>query len=376
VKTAFALLAAAIVNPSQVLDPSRAHTIVVATPGVAERSTPLLLPEQPSVTWRVRVAGGIVHPPAVATDGSILVAHAQPTLARYDANGRLLWTARLGASPAATTPIALAGGTSLVLTEAAEVIGLSARGSLLYARQLPLGSMDHRPVIGAMRDASLLIADGRRLIRLGGTGEVTHATLLDEEAAALLGAPGRPLVVSIGGTVSELLPDGRLGRRWELGGKVSAAVRVDAARLWAVVDARKLVELDCIRGALRVVFEDPAIALAPNLAVNHAGEARVLARGGLLLALQADGRERFRAQLPPSYGSTGAADRSDFALDRAGTAVLVHSGADAVSVLPDGSVVRIDATACAEPLRPVALQGRGAVLACRSGVLARIDQRR
>lgn len=357
------------------LDPTLVHEFVLAPPRVPTRNPSELLPRKPAVRWRVRVAGGIAHPPSITPDGKIVVAHAQRTLSQYDGAGKLEWTVRLGANAAAASPIPLADGTRLVLSEAAEAASFSGSGALLWIRQLPLAGFEHRPLLAATPDGGLLVADGKRLLRLDGTGSVAYATTTEHEIAALLGEPGSPLLVGTTGQVSRILSDGNVRRIADLGGRVDAAFRVDEDHVLAVVDGRRLVELDVPTNTITVRFSDPNLPLGAALAVNRAGDARVLAGRDLLLAFERDGRERFRAQLPGLLGGAATLPGAgELVLDGDGNAIVVRSLADATLVLADGQGVRIDATACPEPLAPVALTNRSALLACRSGVITRIDE--
>ena len=374
-KTALVLLAGllASADPSR-LDPTRVHSFTLDPAGLPSRTSEQSLPEHPIIAWRVRVAASVAHLPAILQDGSIIVAHARPSVAKYDAAGRLLWTAWLGTSPAATTPIALADGNLVVLSEDGEAIALSARGSRLWSRQLPLGAIARPPVLGADQDGSVLVALGRRLTRLD-QGRVTLSAELDQDLVALLGAPGTPIAVGNAGAIWAISPDGELRRRADLGGKVQTALRIDETRLMAVVDRERLVELDLTRGAISVRFSDPALSLG-TFALNRAGEVRILAGGTsagssgkgsqaseLLLTLRTDGSERGRSEIPVSSA------RGDFTLDGRGNVLMTHSGAHAVLITPSGSSETIPGTACGEPFRPIVLEGRGALLTCRSGIL-------
>lgn len=370
---AFALGLSLQVAPGE-LDPTRVHRFVLAPPAVPTRMSSHSLPRNPIVRWRVRVAGGLVHPPSVATDGSILVAHTLPHLAQYDGAGRLQWTARLGASPAATSPVELADGTRLVLTEGAEALAFSERGTWVWSQQLPQSSFEKPPALAGTEDGSLLIADGRRLVRLDGGGKIAYISTFEQEITATLGGTAPAFVIGAAGAVAAVALDGRLEPLVDLRGRVDAAARLGDKRLMVVLDGKRLIELDCDSRRMEVRFADTNLELLSALAVNQVGELRLLAAPDLLLAFSTDGSERFRAPLPTPSNAGLPRGASDLLLDPTGSTLVVRPGMDATSVQPDGSVARIDATACSEPLRPVALPGNGALLACRSGVLSRADE--
>ncbi|HEY8942990.1 MAG TPA: PQQ-binding-like beta-propeller repeat protein [Polyangiaceae bacterium] len=355
------------------LDPTRAQRFVLAPHRVVERWSPTPLPKAPRIRWRIRVAGGIVHPPGVMADGTFLVAHALPNVAQYDGAGRLQWTTRLGASAAATSPIALSDGNRLVLTESGEAVCLSAKGAVQWSRALPLGSFERAPILSTGVEGSLLVADGRRLVRLDGGGEVAHVSEYEQDIRAAFGGPGPSLVIGSLGGVAVVGADGRLTTRVDFGGAVDAVVRPSETRLLAVVDGKRLVELDLRSRAHHTRFLDPSLSLGTAFVLNTRREARLIASGDLLLAFGADGSERFRVPLPSTPGSAAQRSSADLTFDDENATLVVRAGADVTGVHADGTVVRVEGTACADPLRPVSLTGRAVLLSCRSGVLVRAD---
>lgn len=356
------------------VDATQFHAFSVAEGSFPGRTSQSPLPRTARIAYRVSVPGGIAHAPSALANGDLLVAHSQPTLSlsRYDAAGHARWTARLGVSRAATSPIGLPDGKALVFTEGGEALLLGDRGDVLWTRQLPLASFARAAAVATLGDGSVMLTSGKRLFRLDTAGTLVHATLLQEDSLALLGSPGAPLVIDISGHVASVSPDGRVDRLGKLEGRVDAVARVATNRIVAVVDGRRLVAFDLATRAARTLFEDDALPLTAALAVGLRGEARLVAASDLLLAFQRDGSERHRAQLQSSFGAPSPAAAAELTVDAEGTTLLVRPGMDASVVRVDGSVVRIDATACPDPLRPVALSGRSAVLACRSGSLTRV----
>jgi hypothetical protein len=55
--------------------------------------------------------------------------------------------------------------------------------------------------------------------------------------------------------------------------------------------------------------------------------------------------------------------------------LVARSGVDLVAVHADGSLVRVDGTACGEPLPVVGAAAGYAVYACRSGILLGLGER-
>jgi hypothetical protein len=342
-----------------------------------------LLPRSASVVFRLRVAAALARAPTATRERTILLAHAEPLLAEYDGRGRVVWAARLGPSPAAASPFVFADGTRAVVTEGGELLGFSRRGRAVSRERLPFGTIGPSLLIEPTADGGLLIAEGQQLVRLDATGTVVSDVRLGVEVRALLsdidlpGGPGRkapkPLVVSAAGSVFELTADGRASPRSRFSGAVTAAVRLDTRRLLAVIDDRRLVELDVIDDTERLRAETPDLELSGILAVNRAGESRVLASGDFLLAYDSRLEERFRVSLSQPGGTPSAGTLPELLLDRAGTALVVGPGVGAISVAADGLTTRIDGSACPEPLRPAVLSSGSIVIACRSGILLRLD---
>lgn len=370
-----------LASGGHLLDPTRAHRFSVAPAQVAGPTSPLPLPRTPQVKWRVRVAGGILHPPSVAPDGAVLLTLVTPTLVQYDARGRLEWRERLpGASPAAHSALVLGDGSRVVLTQNGEAVALSPRGRLLRHVTLPFANLDAQTSVASSEDGGLLIASGRRVTRLDSALRVVFSTRLEHEVRSLVGA-ARPLAVSGNGAVVELGASGQARPRGSFAGRVDAVAHVGTRRLLAVVDGRRLSELDLDTETLTTRFAEPDVELAPSLAGNAAGELRaVLGVGGeFLLALSPDGREKFRAALPsnrggnPSAAAFGHPTRGEVLLGPDGSALIARAGLDIVAVQPDGSVARAEGSACAEPLLPAGMPSKSAVYACRSGIVLRLD---
>jgi hypothetical protein len=359
-------------------DPTIAQRFSVAPALVASTSSPVPLPRSPQPKWRVRVAGGILHPPSVTADGAVLLTLVTPTLVQYDASGRLQWSARLGASPAAHSAIVFGDGTRLVLTQAGEALAFTARGRLLRHTILPFANLDAATSVAHSDDGGLLIAAGRRVARLDAALRVVFSTRLEHEIRSVV-AGASLLAVSTTGTVIELGVGAETLQRGSFAGRVDAVARVAPRRLLAVVDGRRLSELDLDSETLTTRFAEPDVELSPTLASNAAGEVRAVIAGEFLLALGRDGREKFRAALPSSRagqssaGGLGRPTSSDILLGPDGSTLVARAGLDIAAIQPDGAVARVEGSACAEPLRPAGMQQNSAVYACRSGILLRLD---
>ena len=353
------------------LDPTRAHTFTLTPARVTGTSSLALLPRNPQVKWRVRVAGGISQAPSVAPGGAVLIALSTPTLVQYDPRGRLEWSARLGASPAALSAIVLGDGSRLVLTQGAEALVFSARGRLLRHVALPFANLDASASVAPSSDGGLLIASGRRLLRLDAALSVTLGTRLDQDIRAVL--PGEPpLVVTSSGSVFELSAEGEALRRGSFAARVDAVARLAPRRLAAVLDGHRLSELDLDSESVTTRVTEPDLELSPSLSSNEKGELLALVGGEFLVALSAEGREKFRAALPSLDGFARPAS-SDVLLGPDGSSLVARAGLDVIAVQPDGSVSRVEGSACAEPLRPASVAPGSVVYACRSGIVLRLD---
>ncbi|HWA71182.1 MAG TPA: PQQ-binding-like beta-propeller repeat protein [Polyangiaceae bacterium] len=353
------------------LDPTLAHTFSLAEARVVSARSPLALPRNPTVKWRVRAAGGIAHPPVVAADGSVLLSLLTPTLVQYDARGRLSWSARLGASAAAVSTILQGNGTRLVLTQGAEALGFSARGQLLFQTLLPFASLDASSSVAPTDDGGILIASGRRLARLDAALNVVFTTRLEHDVHSIL--PGQPpLVVTNGGAVFELTPSGETLERGSFAAHVDAATRTGPRRVAAILEGRRLSELDVERETVTTRFSEPDLELGSTLASNPGSDLVVLGGGEFLIAFGPDGREKLRTPLP-ALDSSGRPPSSQLLLGPDRSVLVARAGLDVVAIQPDGSVARVEGSACADPLRPASVAPGSAIYACRSGIVLRLD---
>ncbi|MFO7178562.1 MAG: PQQ-binding-like beta-propeller repeat protein [Pseudomonadota bacterium] len=362
---------------AEAFDPSRPARFVLepalVSSRVVEQGT---LPKNAVVAFRLRVASSISHPPVATPQGTVLVAHADPILAEHDGRGRLLWAARLGGSAAAVSPAVLADGRRVVLTEGTELLAFERDGRLVHEQRLPLGAFATAPSLDATPDGGLLLAAGFRVVRLDAALGLVFEARLDRELRVVLGTNEPPLAVARDGTVYVLSPEGRASARARFGAEVDAAVRLDANRVLAVTGGRRLVELDLGTGREAVRYADGDASIAPILAALANDETRLLPRRDTLVAYAPKGNERFRAALGATGGAAGSGDAGEILLDRVGTTLVVRGSADVVTVASDGLVARVEGSACPDPLRPAFLAPRSAVIACRSGILLRLDPHR
>lgn len=355
-------------------DPSVVHEFSLGLARISSRTSEVSLPKNPEVIWRVRVASAVPFAPTPAGDGSIVLALATPVLAQYDARGRLSWTARLGASSAAASPIVLADGTRVVLTQSGEAIAFSARGQALRRVVLPLPALETPPLLAAAPDGGVFIAAGRRVLRLDASLAVVTSVRAEQEVTAVLPARERSLITTANGSVLGLEANGSLRRVASFNARLDSAVLGSGERVLGLLDGRRIAELDVATQQSALRFSEPDVEFLSLLVRNRKGDFRLLSKLDFVFAFDAGALEVFRVALP----AAGAGVRSplhELALDDNGTTLLARSGAELIAVHGDGTLQRVEGTACSEPLPPVGVGPGYAVFACRSGILVGVADR-
>jgi outer membrane protein assembly factor BamB len=360
-------------------DPTRFQSFSLARPVTAGAATHFVLPRAPAVSARTRIAEGISEAPVVTRRGSLVLALGTPSVAEYDGQGRQRWVARLGSTPAVTSPVVLGDGTVLALTESSELIGFTATGAPAFRRPFGAGNLDTSVArIAPLGDGGLLIASARRVVRLDASLSTRYTLRFEADIRAVLPssqALATAIVVSNSGAVFRVGPDGAVEKWPNLGGKVDAVVRATESRILAVVDGHRLVELELATRAVITRWSEPDLALSSTLASNVLGEVAVLTTTDWLLVFGADGRERLRVALPASSAAPGPHARgAQLLLDARGNALVARPTADWVSVQADGSSSRIENSACADPLEPQLVADGTVVATCRSGLVLRIEE--
>ena len=104
----------------------------------------------------------------------------------------------------------------------------------------------------------------------------------------------------------------------------------------------------------------------------------MVADGGFISLRSADGSESTRVPLNSAGQAFDAAQRglrpALLVGDRMGAVAAVRGAGDAVVLQADGTVQRLENTACLDPFRPTPTRG-GLVLACRSGQLFTVSDK-
>ncbi|HET9932832.1 MAG TPA: hypothetical protein VFQ35_19145 [Polyangiaceae bacterium] len=355
-------------------DPTVVREFSLARIRTSTRSSDFNLPLRPEVVWRVRVASAVPFAPTPTSDGSVVLGLATPVVAEYDARGRLLWTARLGASNAATSLIVLGDGARMVLTQAGEAISFSPRGQVLRRHSLPLPALEAPPLVAPTPDGGMFIAAGRRVLQLDASLGVVATARADQDVRAILPAPSRSLIVLANGNVLELARNGGWRRVASFNARVDAAVRRGDDSVLALVDGRRLVELNVATQLPTTHFAETDVEFSPLLVQNTPRGLRLMSNLDFVFAFGDDSREVFRVALPSANAATRATLR-ELTFDDVGATLIARSGVDLVAVHADGALQRVEGTACTEPLSPVGAAPGYAVFACRSGILMGIAER-
>jgi hypothetical protein len=356
--------------------PQRFVTALPAGHATSDRLSPggthqtqLPLPDQPQVGWQVRLAAPLHHAPLALAGERLLIAHGRGRLSELDRAGRTIWSLRTGAELIGS-PIVLGNGERLALTRTPEILRISASGRELGRERLPLAEVDALPVSIPTSDGGAVLGLGARLVQLDPRGSFRGTTPTPDPVRALFEWRGNVVAVGRNGSVSLRPPVGDLQEIANLALGIRAALLL-GPRLWLLSVDHQLLELDLTTGTRVTRFSEPPLEFA-DFAVGPANSLRLLTRRGLLVGVDAAGREIARHALLPDAVSGEAAA---LIVDRRGAALAALAGASLVSINPQGDATSIAGTACPEPLRPTPLGAGLVVAACRSGLLRALSDK-
>jgi hypothetical protein len=364
---------------AETVDPSIPQRFVTALPAgnaISDRlsatgsnQTRLPLPNHPQVGWQVRLAAPLLHAPLALAGERLLIAHGRGRVSELDRAGRTVWSLRTGAELIGS-PIVLGSGERLALTRTPEILRISATGRELGRERLPLAEVDALPVSIPTSDGGALLGLGARLVRLGPRGNFSWTTPTPDPVRALFEWRGNVVAVGRNGSVNLRPPVGDLREIANLAIGIRAALLV-APRLWLLSVDHQLIELDLATETHVTRFSEPPLEFI-ELALGPANTLRVLTRRGLLVGVDAVGRELSRHALLPD---AVAGEAATLVVDPRGAALVAFAGAALVSINPQGDVTAIAGTACPEPLRPTPLGTGLVVAACRSGLLRALSDK-
>jgi hypothetical protein len=300
-------------------------------------------------------------------------------LVELDAQGKLDWTRKTGNGLPVLGPVLTTNGTRVVVTNGAEVLGMSPSGASVFERRLPVASIRHAAPPLATRDGGFVIAASGGLFHLDASGDLQARAAAPEPPAALLEHAGRILMATQRGDVLEWKPPAGPTKLGSFGGRVEGSVALSSPNhLTAVVDHERLVDFK-LSAKTRHIRLSSSERLEGTPAILKTGETRVTTFGGLLLGHDRSGLETSRANLEPASASglpslPGMFQAPPVIVDAKGRVAFVRPGLDAGVVLPTGEQKSAAGAACGDPQSLVPAGPNRFVVACRSGLVMMIGQ--
>lgn len=392
----------------QRFDPRRPATLVVGEPRGASptirvdaRRTGFVrgaLPEGPlRLTWQTKTIAPLEQPVLAGAADELVVVASTGDVAFVDPRGHEVFRGGprgLRTDGAATQ---LSDGTVVFVAGRGEVVGVRRDRvepvfvTAIGANQAPRSA----PV--PLSDGGVVVAFDHALVALDASGGVRARTTLAETPIVPLVAQGRTIFTAgPSGIVHAWTPGGDVRRVGALGGLPDGLVASPSGALVAIVDERRVVDLDPATGTLtqRSTFASGLYLGPPAVRAGHGTPMRLTTLAmtptqTFVVTLEASGTERSRALVettsPPSLPDGGAAPllappHVAPLVDAAGTVAFATPSGLVGVVRPDGSVARLGETRlCGSTAHPSAVAGltplseRAFVVACRNGTLARID---
>ncbi len=279
---------------------------------------------------------------------------------------------------AASAPVLTSDGSILLLTHDATAVLLAPSGKTLHKSVLPFAEPLRHIIAIPTANAGALVASGADVAELDGLGEVTRQTHLAGNVSALVEWRSDLLAICENGVIAAARATGDFEVIGNLGGAAPEGAAAEGGKLYAVVDAHKLVAFDPSAHSVTVLASEPASALNGPLTLLENQSAAVVADGGFLSIHAASGAETLRVSIAEAGRAFDPALRAlrpaSTISDRAGAVAAARSGSDALILRPDGKVQRFDDTSCLDPFRPTPTR-TGVVFACRAGQLFGVSDR-
>ncbi len=368
-------------------DPNLPQRITV---GVARGSMPMprvdptrrsrsrvTLPRSLGVEWRTRVPGQIDRGIAVGEGGSIVVATSAGQILQLDAAGKVEWTFRTGSGAATTDPVITADGARGFVTSGNEWITVEPNGKERYRVALPSGSV--RDVLPTA-DGGAVLAIGRELLRFERDG-MLRSRARGGNTMALLADRTDTVIVTVEGTVSVWRSVNVPTTSGRLGGRATGGIALHDRRVFAIVDASRVVTLDLDSHELATLVGNGTHQLSNSLALGSGGQLTTVTDDGVLLRHDRRGKEVLRVALEPLDALADAGSRSRVSgppliVDSSGTAAFVRPGLDVGVVLGNGELRAGPNSACGEPVGLSPTGRDGIAIACRAGIVVRLSAKR
>lgn|GEM_PF-3746945 len=349
--------------------PSRAPHAMPGVDAKRSRRAATSLGPTPHVERRLRVAYGVGRGLVTREDGGFLVLHPSARASRFDAQGKLLYSLKLGAE-AASAPVVTSGGRTAFVA-AGELLLVDDQGRL--RSHTPLGDADFtaRSIL-ASRDGGVVVASNGWLVKLSAFGDVVWRRASPETPLELLETEAGLWCVTAPGSVYRADGAGRLNKIGELGATTHAITTAPAGSiLLARTGNHRLVSFDFAERRLRASVEDATLDLDGPVLWGKDQLAQAFTNDGLLVRYRADGSEAQRVPFDP--GARKAPGHDDTLLLEDGRLLIARAGADIAIVGVNGEVSTIVGSACPDPVGLFAANRRAVLLACRSGNMLRVE---
>ena len=368
-------LGALSADASAPVDPTEPVHRVMGTSTARPSQSEMPLPLRPRLVWQTRVEGSVQHAPAVDSRGAVVVASSE-SLSELGPSGRVTWTLRLGAR-ATSAPVLLSDDTRVVVTADGQLVGAGRSGRLAWVRRIPCPVNVSTTVVLPWSDGGLVLAAADHVFWMDGGGGWRSSALVSSQVTAVLRRGPAPVVVLLTGEVfawDGIAAPRRLG---SLGGRGNqGAVLIGEHLLAAVVDDKRLVEIDLVTGAHRVRVPEGALSYQSRVGVTAQGETRLVSADGLLFGHDAHGRETLRVALGRAGPDRDAGAPSPtkptstlLLVDRRGFLAYARSGQQPAVLGADKEVFALAAPACEDPVGLVSAGPARLAGACRSGVV-------
>jgi hypothetical protein len=347
--------------------PLAPHAMPSVDAGRSHRSSAQLA-ATPHVARRLRIAYGIGRGLTTHEDGSLFVLHPSGRAARFDTQGKLLYSLKLSAE-SASAPVATSNGHSAFVVAGALWL-VDTRGRLLF--QSPLGDADFvaRSIL-ATRDGSVVVASNGSVLKLSAFGELVWRRTITETPLELLETDAGLFCVTAPGSVLRFDGSGRSSKLGDLGATAHAlSTDPGGTQLLVRTGNHRLVTFDLLEHRTRASIEDATLDLdGPVLFGKDLLQA--FTSDGMLVRYRPDGSEAQRVPIDP--GARKAPGGDDVLALSDGRVLVARAGADVAVVTPNGEVSTITGSACPDPLGIFAVGPSAALLACRSGNLLRLE---
>ena len=248
-----------------------------------------------TVRWTSSV--GAVHgAPSLTPSDDVVVVTRGGRIARISPGGVVLRSADLGA-PARGSPLVLDDGSVLIGTINQRVHRLDANLRRVFSTELAEGVAN---TITRARRGVVAVTAGRRLTLLNVRGTLLRQVALGgrASAAAAVADDGTLLVTTVDGVLLAIDPAGRVRTRTSLGSRQYDSASLAVGHDGAVRIPTLSGGLICVGpgGTQRWVVADRA-GFNAAASIDDGDTTLVIDRGGRLLAIEVDGRERWRLVL-------------------------------------------------------------------------------